>query len=126
VKADRARKSVGAERTFDRDIASAPALRETLANITALTWDDIKRLSVRGRTVTLKLRFSDFSLRTHSRTLPDWVAGKAEFTAIGQALLAELLPLPQPVRLMGLTLSSLDSEKDETPSRAADAQLSLL
>jgi DNA polymerase-4 len=56
------------------------------------------------------------------------VRDKAEFAALGHALLAELLPLPQPVRLMGLTLSSLAGEELERPAvspAGAGAQLSL-
>lgn len=126
VKADRPRKSVGSERTFERDVSSGPALHDTLDGIVAIVWPDIERSGVRGRTITLKLRLTDFTLRTHARSLPDWVSGKAEFASIGHALLAEMLPLPQPVRLMGLTLSSLDSEAEELNPIARDAQLSLL
>ncbi len=125
VSADRPRKSVGTERTFDRDISAAPALRETLGNIIAMAWGDIERLGAKGRTVTLKLRYADFSLKTRSRTLADWVSGRAEFAAVGHALLEELLPLPQAVRLMGLTLSSLEGDKEEAIN-PRDAQLSLL
>jgi DNA polymerase-4 len=54
------------------------------------------------------------------------VADKAMFARLGHALLAEMMPLPQPIRLMGLTLSSLEREPGkEAPSRP-DGQLSLL
>jgi DNA polymerase-4 len=53
------------------------------------------------------------------------VADRAEFARTGHALLDEVLPLPQPVRLMGLTLSSLEDGKDEHAAKD-DAQLSLL
>jgi DNA polymerase-4 len=125
VSADRPRKSVGTERTFDRDIAAAPTLRETLDTIIAIAWGDIERLGAKGRTVTLKLRYADFALKTRSRTLNEWVSGRAEFATLGHALLEELLPLPQAVRLMGLTLSSLDGDKEEVIN-PRDAQLSLL
>lgn len=126
VKADRPRKSVGSERTFEHDVSSGPALHDTLDGIVAIAWPDIERSGARGRTITLKLRLTDFTLRTHARTLPDWVSGRAEFAAVGHELLAELLPLQQPVRLMGLTLSSLDSEREDFNPPERDAQLSLL
>jgi DNA polymerase-4 len=126
VSADRPRKSVGAERTFERDISSGPKLHETLDSIAAIAWGDIERLGAKGRTVTLKLRLSDFTGKTRSRSVADWVADRAEFVALGHALLAELLPLPLPVRLMGLTLSSLDGEKPDAAEPIKDAQLSLL
>jgi len=128
VKADRARKSVGGERTFHHDLSSGPVLRETLDGIVHIVWERIERAEAQGRTVTLKLRHSDFTTLTRARSLDRPVADKAEFAAIGHALLAELLPLPQPVRLMGLTLSSLVGDEPEpSPARpeAAAGQLSL-
>ncbi|MEO7248419.1 MAG: DNA polymerase IV [Novosphingobium sp.] len=126
VSADRPRKSVGTERTFDRDISSGPALRETLDTIIAMAWADIERLGVRGRTITLKLRYADFAGKTHGRTLPEWISGRSEFASLGHALLDELLPMPQPVRLMGLTLSTLEGERPDPVPNGADAQLLLL
>ena len=128
VRADRPRKSIGGERTFHHDISSGPALRETLDGIVEIVWVRIEQARAAGRTVTLKLRHSDFTTLTRARSLPRPVADKAEFARIGHDLLAELLPLPQPVRLMGLTLSSLAGEvpadKPATPTPAG-GQLSL-
>ena len=126
VSSDRPRKSVGTERTFDRDISSGPALRETLDNIIAMAWADIERLGARGRTITLKLRYADFTGKTHGRTLPEWITGRTEFASIAHALLGELLPMPHLVRLMGLTLSSLEGERPDPVPTGADAQLLLL
>jgi DNA polymerase-4 len=53
------------------------------------------------------------------------VEGKAEFARTGHELLAELLPLPQPVRLMGLTLSALEGQ-ERKPVSPPDGQLALL
>ena len=114
VKANRARKSVGTERTLDKDISSGSALRDVLAKIIELTWQRIEKSQSEGRTVTLKLKHGDFSQLTRSRSVPRAVASKAEFSAIGHALLDEVLPLAQPVRLVGLTLSALD--EDEAPA----------
>jgi len=125
VRANRLRKSVGGERTFGQDISSGAALRETLSTIAGIVWDRIESAQAKGRTVTLKLRFSDFATRTRARSLPRAVASRAEFEAIGLALLEEALPLPQPLRLMGLTLSALDGSR-RPPVSPADGQLALL
>jgi DNA polymerase IV len=125
VKANRPRKSLGGERTFDRDLSSGAMLREALDNIVDIVWDRIERAEAKGRTVTLKLKYVDFTLHTRARSLPHSVAGKAEFAALGHALLDEALPLPQPVRLMGLTLSAMEGEKELEP-QSPDGQLSLL
>jgi DNA polymerase-4 len=73
--------------------------------------------------VTLKLKHGDFSQLTRARSLPGPVACRDEFAEIGHALLGELLPLAQPVRLVGLTLSSL--EEDEAPRMAPTRQAEL-
>lgn len=124
VQPDRPRKSVGAERTFAHDISTGPALRETLDDIVDIVWDRIERAQARGRTVTLKLRYADFSLVTRARSITQPVADKVEFARIGHGLLEDMLPLPQAIRLLGLTLSSLDGEAEERPKDTA--QLSLL
>ncbi len=126
VRAHRERKSIGGERTFSEDISSGPALRETLDNIIDIVWDSIERTGAKGRTVTLKMKYSDFQNVTRAKTVDEPVADKREFAQIGRALLDELLPLPMPIRLMGLTLSKLerDGENEERPRD--EAQLSLL
>ncbi|MBA4355711.1 MAG: DNA polymerase IV, partial [Novosphingobium sp.] len=113
VKADRPRKSVGAERTFERDISSGSALRETLERIIEIVWERIERSGASGRTVTLKMKFNDFTPLTRARSLARPVADKAEFAEMARALLDSQLPLPKPIRLMGLTLSALEGEDPE-------------
>ena len=126
VKADRPRKSVGSERTFETDISSGAVLREQLERIVGLTWDRIERSQAEGRTVTLKLKLKDFTGLTRARSLPQPVQDRNHFAEIGQALLEELLPLPQPVRLIGLTLSQLTDDEPEMPAPVRTAsQLSL-
>ncbi len=125
VDGSRPRKSLGAERTFEKDLSTGAALREALDNIGEIVWAAIEKAEAKGRTVTLKLKLDDFSNHTKSKSLPRAIAGKAEFVAMGHELLDSVLPLPQPVRLMGLTLSALEGS-GEAPPHAEDAQLSLL
>ncbi len=124
VRANRIRKSLGSERTFNEDLSSGAALREALDNIIDIVWPQIAERNLKGRTVTLKMKYTDFQLVTRARSLPHAVADKAEFAKVARALLDEQLPLPLPIRLMGLTLSSLEGEKDDRPRD--EAQLSLL
>jgi DNA polymerase-4 len=125
VRAHRIRKSIGGERTFFEDISSGPALREALDRIIDIVWQRIAEKEARGRTLTLKMKYSDFQLVTRARSLPQPIADRREFARVARALLDEQLPLPLPIRLMGLTLGSLDG--DDQPERAEDtAQLSLL
>lgn len=117
VKADRPRKSVGGERTFERDISSGSALRETLERIIEIVWERIERSGSTGRTVTLKVKFNDFTTLTRARSLQRAVADRAEFAEIARALLDAQLPLAKPIRLMGLTLSALAGDETEHPSQ---------
>lgn len=125
VSANRPRKSLGGERTFDRDLSSGAMLREALDNIIDIVWERIERAEAKGRTVTLKLKHIDFTNHTRAKSLPRPVADKPEFARLGHALLDEALPMPQPVRLMGLTLSALEGDREAEPA-GEDAQLSLL
>ena len=125
VRANRIRKSVGGERTFGEDQSEDGELRETLDRIVDIVWERIERAGAKGRTVTLKLKYNDFTLHTRAKSVAQLVADKATFAAMARELLEEELPLPRPIRLMGLTLSNLEGvvPKDRRPP---DAQLSLL
>ena len=83
-------------------------LRETLENIIAIVWERIEASGARGRTVTLKLKFTDFQIMTRATSLPDYVSGREQFAQAARALLETELPLRGPIRLMGLTLSGLE------------------
>ncbi|HEY6964786.1 MAG TPA: DNA polymerase IV [Erythrobacter sp.] len=125
VAAHRIRKSVGGERTFSEDIGSGAALRETLETIIAIVWERIEAAQARGRTVTLKMKFTDFQIMTRATSLPDYVSGREEFAKLARALLEAELPLRGPIRLMGLTLSGLEGAEDDKPAKD-EAQLRLL
>lgn len=126
VRAHRIRKSVGGERTFSEDISSGPALRETLDNIIDIVWNSIEKTEAKGRTITLKMKYTDFQNVTRAKTIDHPVADKSEFARISRALLDELLPLPLPIRLMGLTLSKLEGDGNKPEHPRDEAQMSLL
>ncbi|WP_209348459.1 DNA polymerase IV [Pontixanthobacter sp. CEM42] len=126
VRANRIRKSLGGERTYSEDISSGAALREAMDNIIDIVWERIERAEAKGRTITLKLKYNDFTSLTRAKSLTENVADKLEFARIGHELLEELLPLPMPIRLMGLTLSNLEGDSDKDERKPDTAQLSLL
>ena len=125
VRSSRIRKSVGGERTFSRDLSSGNELRATLEDIIDIVWGSIERAEARGRTVTLKMKYTDFQIFSRAKTVDRSIAEKREFALIARTLLEEELPLPMPIRLMGLTLSKLEHDGETEPARP-DAQLSLL
>lgn len=107
VRSDRIRKSIGGERTYGEDIWTEAALREALDHVADIVWERVERAEAQGRTVTLKARYSDFHTITRARSLGLPVESRATFGQIGQALVDQILPLHNGVRLLGLTLSGL-------------------
>src|ERR687889_824046 len=98
VKPDRPYKSVSAERTFDEDLRDPERLASELERIAGYAWARVERAEVAGRTVTLKVKFGDFTIITRSKSFGANVPDQAAFTAAGQSLLAALHPLPKGIR----------------------------
>jgi DNA polymerase-4 len=115
VRPDRPYKSVSAERTFDEDLRDPERLAAELERVAGFAWARIERAQVAGRTVTLKVKFADFTLITRSKSFTLPIAGPAEFLAAGHALLAALMPAAKGIRLLGLGLHNLGEGKDEGP-----------
>lgn len=116
VREDRQRKSLGAERTFEHDLSEEGELTEALAMIADTVWSRCQsKDEPPARTVTLKLKFTDFRIITRSRTLDRPVASHAEMLAIARELLLAELPPPLGIRLMGVTLSGFASDGEAPP-----------
>jgi len=115
VRPDRPTKSVGAERTFDTNLADPAALHAALAVIAEAAWVRIARSGAAGRTVTLKLRHADFRTITRARSFAVPVPDQATLLATGTTLLDALLPIPGGIRLLGLTLSGIVEPDDAAP-----------
>jgi DNA polymerase-4 len=117
VKPDRPYKSVSAERTFDHDLIDPERLSAELARIAGYAWDRVERAEVIGRTVTLKVKFGDFTIITRSKSFTGPVPDLDSFAAAGQGLLAALHPLPKGIRLLGLGLHNLAEIGCDTPAQ---------
>jgi DNA polymerase-4 len=65
--------------------------------------------------VTLKVKFSDFEMITRSRSVPVAVSSRSELDSLSIALLENEMPLPKPVRLLGVSLSSLQGDEKDEP-----------
>ncbi len=117
------RKSLGAEQTYFEDKNNDYDLRAALDEIIGILWDRIEKYEARGRTVTLKVRYSDFRTITRSQSLPAIVSTRAEFETIAHELLGIIMPAPMGIRLLGLTLSNLSGTNDNRPASAQDSFL---
>jgi DNA polymerase-4 len=112
VRADRVRKSVGAETTFSANLFTPDEARAALAPLVAKVWSYCEESTVRGRTVTLKARYADFRQVTRSRTGDAPLATRAAVEAVADALIDSLFPATEGIRLLGVTLSSLGDDAD--------------
>ncbi len=115
VKPDRPYKSVSAERTFDEDLRDPERLGAELERIAGYAWDRVRRAEVVGRTVTLKVKFGDFTIITRSKSFASPVPDLEAFEVAGQALLSTLHPLPKGIRLLGIGLHNLGESTDGVP-----------
>jgi len=124
VKPDRIRKSLGAERTFNENIASEIYMLERLENIAEEIERRLKKSKVAGKTVTLKIKYSDFTLQTRSKTLAYYIASKELILDTAKELLFQE-KMKDSVRLLGITLSSLNTgnKKSEKKEKEIAVQL---
>ena len=123
VNPNRIRKSIGAENTFVRDLSTFDDLTAELIPLANKVWAHCERTGARGRTCTLKLKFSDFTQATRSRSQNSEISSLEELKHIAQDILKDEFPLSQSLRLIGVSLSTLNTEPE---NQAASAQLSLL
>ncbi|MCO6180877.1 DNA polymerase IV, partial [Ciceribacter sp. RN22] len=108
VRPDRVRKSVGAEDTFADDIHSFELAREGLRPLIEKVWGYCEANEIGAKTVTLKVKFADFSQTTRSRTFPEALPAIAGLEDVLGVLLAPVFPPKKGIRLLGVTLSSLE------------------
>jgi DNA polymerase-4 len=121
VKPDRIRKSIAAERTFGTDIISQRYMLQQLERIADELERRLMKNESKGKTITLKLKFTDFTIQTRSKTVLQWVQKKAEFFPIVEELLLQQ-PIEKSVRLLGISLSKLDNN-EELDQRSISVQL---
>ena len=113
VRPDRVRKSIGSENTFFQDLFSHDDLAAALLESSETVARHAARTAKAGRTIAIKLRYSDFRTLTRARTLPAPVSDVDTIQQVALALLAPLEPVEQGVRLLGVTLSNLGEGEEE-------------
>jgi DNA polymerase-4 len=115
VRADRIRKPVGAENTFASDLSELNAMLIELEPLIDKVWRHCEGSGKRGRTVTLKVKFNDFEIITRSRSVPAPVSSRDDLGVIAIGLLKGEMPVQKPVRLLGISLSSLQAGAGVSP-----------
>ena len=128
VKPHRISKSVGSERTFSKNLTSELFMVEKLNDIAEILEKRLQQNKCSGKTITLKIKYSDFKLQTRSKTLAHFISAKELLLEYSKELLYQS-PLENSVRLLGISLSNLNTAKKSPPKTAVKkiewAQLSL-
>ncbi|MNX30003.1 DNA polymerase IV [compost metagenome] len=113
VKSDRITKSVAAEHTFDSNLSSEIFMMEQLENIANALVRRLKKHNIAGKTVTLKIKYSDFTQQTRSKTLPYFISDKGLIIETVKELLYQER-MKDSVRLLGISVSNLNTEEKKT------------
>jgi DNA polymerase-4 len=109
------RVSISVEETFERDISDRPALHAELRRLADELSERMRRSGVSGRTVTTKLRYADFSIRSRSTTLPAPIDEADRIGELARALLDRgLRDRPGALRLLGVGMSGLSEHRQLT------------
>lgn len=116
VKPNRIRKSLAAERTFSENLSSEVFMMEKLDQIAEEVSKRLLKSEVAGKTVTLKIKYSDFTLQTRSKTLPYFIKDKDIILNAAQELLYQE-KMSNSVRLLGISLSNLNTETKKAPEQ---------
>lgn len=106
VQPNRIRKSLSAENTFQRDIITNTELEASLKSINEELSIRLKKSGIKGRTITLKIKYADFTQQTRSKTLDQYPEEKIIWEIAKELLYQE--NLPKAVRLLGLGVSNLN------------------
>lgn len=114
VEADRRRKSIGAERTLEHDIHHWEQAQAVLDPLVDRVWEACGKRGLGGRTVTVKIRYADFRHIGRARSLTAPLASHTVLREMAMGLMRPFFPPEMGVRLLGLTLSNLDSQEEAT------------
>ncbi|MGI9511051.1 MAG: DNA polymerase IV [Geminicoccaceae bacterium] len=112
VKPDRPHKSIGAETTFDIDLTDPREMLQRLQPLAERVIERADAASAYGRTVTLKIKYRDFTINTRQRTLDHHVGTADELMTLADWLIKHPTPPLLPVRLLGLSVSTFEQADD--------------
>ncbi|GAA3941239.1 DNA polymerase IV [Hymenobacter algoricola] len=112
VQPNRVRKSIGSETTFEHDLTTLTELGAVLLPLVESVWKVCERTNARGRTVTIKVKYADFQQITRSRTGFAPVPTQDALALAALELLRTQVPLDKGVRLLGVTISTLEGEQE--------------
>jgi DNA polymerase-4 len=114
VKPNRIIKSIGAERTFNENLSSEIYMEQRLQNIAEELQNRLQKHKIAGKTITLKIKYSDFSLQTRSKSMAYFINDKHIIFDIAKDLLYQER-MKNSVRLLGIAVHNLNNELKNNP-----------
>ncbi len=116
VESERVRKSLGAEETFLEDLNEIVDMLAALDEIAREVSRRAEKRKFLARTLTLKIKYADFTIITRSRTVNYYIKTYRELFELGKELLLQVDDLEEKkIRLMGLTLKNADVDSTHLP-----------
>jgi DNA polymerase-4 len=112
VEPHRHRKSLGRETTLQHDINDIDEISNIIADLGLRVQALLRQANLQGHTITLKLKYEDFITVTRAKTLSKPVDDHEIITAIAQELLKKTAAGERKVRLIGVTVSNFNSDKN--------------
>ncbi|WP_099366306.1 DNA polymerase IV [Sphingobacterium sp. 1.A.4] len=117
VKPNRISKSIGAEDTFEKDLRELEDLRTEVIKLSAKVFNRLDKSGRKAKTITLKVKFADFTQITRSKTMLDYFGSQQEIEHLALELLENLDLQEIKIRLLGVTVSNFQtSEGDQLPN----------
>ncbi|MCA6078752.1 DNA polymerase IV [Fulvivirga sedimenti] len=113
VNPNRIRKSIGAENTFSRDLVRITDVEQELKRIAGTVSGRMKRSESAGKTLTLKVKFDDFTVITRSKTIHGLIENEQDILDLIPTLLEQAELEKFRIRLLGLSVSHLNTEEEE-------------
>jgi DNA polymerase-4 len=117
VETEREAKSIGHEETYDSDLRYRGTMRREILSLSGRVSERLRRQGVRGKTVTLKVKYRDFVQVTRAITLADPTDDGGTIYRCALELLAETEAGARPVRLLGISVSKLEEAKALVPGK---------
>jgi DNA polymerase IV len=118
-------KSIGAEDTFPYDLSSITDMNAELDQIAKTVYNRLQQYQLKGRTITLKIKYSDFKQITRSRSFPDSLNDLNAIATIAKELLSATDLKSQKIRLLGITVSNFNESKQNNEKGNFSGQLEL-
>jgi len=113
VEPNRPSQSSGSEETYAQDIESLDRVREEIDQLARGVAEWLEKKSIKGRTVTIKVRYNDFTTITRSHSTPNYTNDADEIAARAVKLLEKTEAGHRPIRLLGVSVHNFDRDRDE-------------